>query len=270
MVNGLGQQMIGWEPDWIEEFVKRDFFVITFDNRDIGLSTKFEEWGLPDVMKAGAAAMQGKPVDAPYLMQDMAADAVGLLDALNIEKAHICGASMGGMIVQEIAINHPSRVLSLTSIMSTTGAPGLPQAKQEAMRVLMTPAPEDREASIEFGVEAGKILYGSGFPFDEDKARERAAMAYDRKFYPQGMGRQLLAIMASGDRTEKLAAVKVPTLVIHGNDDPLIIVDCGIATSKAIPGSELLLIDGVGHSSPPETWPQVVDAIVANTEKASN
>jgi pimeloyl-ACP methyl ester carboxylesterase len=269
LVMGLGAQMIRWDELLIDELVKRGFYVIIFDNRDIGLSTKFEEAGVPDLMKAVAANMKGEKFDTPYLLKDMADDAVGLLDALGIEKAHICGASMGGMIVQEIAINHPSRVLSLTSIMSTTGAPDLPPAKPEAMQLLMKPAPEGRDANIENAVEAGRILYGS-FPYDEEKARDLAGKNYDRSFYPQGMGRQMLAIMASGDRTEKLASVKVPTLVIHGKDDPLVLVECGIATSKAIPGSELLLFEKMGHSMPPETWSEGLDAIVANTEKASN
>ncbi len=269
LVMGLGAQRIRWDELLIDKIVKRGFYVITFDNRDIGLSTKFEEAGVPDIMKAATAGMKGEKVDAPYLLKDMADDAVGLLDALGIEKAHICGASMGGMIVQEIAINHPSRVLSLTSIMSTTGAPGLPPAKPQAMQILMKPAPQEREASIEASIEAGRVLYGS-FPYDEEKARKLAGINYDRSFYPQGMGRQMLAIMASGDRTEKLASVKVPTLVMHGKDDPLVLVECGIATSEAIPGSELLLIEKMGHSTPPEAWPQIVNAIVSNTEKASN
>jgi pimeloyl-ACP methyl ester carboxylesterase len=154
--------------------------------------------------------------------------------------------------------------------MSTTGDPNLPQATPEAMKILMTPVPEDRDAYIEDAIEAGRILWGSGFPYDEEKARERAGIAYDRSFYPQGVGRQLLAILASGDRTEQLASVEIPTLVIHGKDDPLVPVEGGIATSKAVPGSELLLIEGMGHSLPPETWPQIVNAIVTNTEKASN
>jgi len=273
LVMGLGAQMIRWEELFIDEIVKRGFYVIIFDNRDIGLSTKFEAAGIPDVMKATVASMKGEKIDAPYLLKDMADDAVGLLDALGIEKAHICGGSMGGMIVQSIAINHPSRVLSLTSIMSTTGAPDLPQAKPEAMKVLMelmTTTPTGRDAVIEAGMVASRILYGSGFQLDEEKARKRAGESYDRSYYPQGMTRQTIAIIASGDRTEGLASVKVPTLVIHGKDDSLVPVECGIATSKAIPGSELLLIDGMGHSSPPETWPQVVDAIVSITEKANN
>jgi len=269
LVMGLASQMIRWDERLIQEFVKRGFYVIIFDNRDIGLSTKFEDFGVPNVMKAISSSMRGKEVDAPYLVDDMAADAVGLLDFLGIKKVHICGASMGGMIVQTIATNYPSRVLSLTSIMSTTGATNLPQAKPEAMKILMTPAPVERQANIENSVETWRVLWGSGFPYPEDMIRERAGREFDRSFYPQGTNRQLVAILASGDRTEKLASIKVPTLVIHGKDDPLVPYEGGIATSKAIPGSELLLIEGMGHTLPPEAWPQVVDAIVANAEKAS-
>jgi len=268
LVMGLGAQMIRWDVDLIEKMVESGFYVIIFDNRDVGLSTKFEDAGIPDLTKAIGAAMKREKIEAPYLLKDMADDAIGLLDFLGIEKAHICGASMGGMIVQEIAINHPSRVLSLTSIMSTTGDPNLPQPSPKALKILMAPAPEGREASIEYGVETGRFLYGSGFPFDEEKARVEAAKAYDRSFYPQGMARQLIAILASGDRTERLSSVQVPTLVIHGKDDPLVPHEAGIATANSIPEAELILIDGMGHSSPPETWPQTVDAIVANTEKA--
>jgi len=215
LVMGLGSQMIRWDEDLIDEFVKCGFHVIIFDNRDIGLSTKFEEAGIPNVMKAIGASMKREKVESAYLLKDMADDAVGLLDALGIEKAHICGVSMGGMIVQTIAINHPSRVLSLTSIMSTTGDPNLPQARPKAMKILMTPAPAERADYIEYAVGMWKILWGSGFPYDEEKVRKQAAKDYDRSFYPQGMSRQLVAILASGERTEQLASVKTPTLVIH-------------------------------------------------------
>ncbi|GAI79390.1 unnamed protein product, partial [marine sediment metagenome] len=171
------------------------------------------------------ARQRGKTVSPPYTVDDMADDAVGLLDALNIEKAHICGASMGGMIVQIIALRHPTRVLSLTSIMSTTGNPNLPQAKPEAMQLLLKPAPTDREAYIEESVNRRRFLYGSGFPFPEDQAREFAAILYDRSFYPQGIARQLFAILATENRAPKLGSIKVPTLVIHGGDDPLVPVE---------------------------------------------
>jgi pimeloyl-ACP methyl ester carboxylesterase len=270
MVMGLGAQMIAWLEDFCMMLVDKGFYVIRFDNRDIGLSTKFEEKGVPDVMKAVIAAQRGEPINPPYTLEDMADDAVGLLDALNIEKAHICGASMGGMIVQVITIRHPTRVLSLTSIMSTTGNPELPQPKPEAMQALLKPSPTEREAYIEESVKRRRIFYGSGFPYPEDQAREIAAISYDRSFYPDGMARQLVAILANGNRASNLGSIKVPTLVVHGGDDPLIPVEGGKETAESIPGSELIIIEGMGHSLPTETWPQIVDAIAKNAEKANN
>ncbi|MBY9013645.1 MAG: alpha/beta hydrolase, partial [Candidatus Lokiarchaeota archaeon] len=247
--------------------VDKGFYVIRFDNRDVGLSTKFEEAGVPNIMKEIMARQQGELTSPPYTVEDMADDAVGLLDTLNIKKAHICGASMGGMIVQIIALRHPTRVLSLTSIMSTTGNPNLPQAKPEAMQVLLKPAPTEREAYIEETVKRRRILYGSGFPYPEDDAREFAAITYDRSFYPQGMVRQLSAIVGTENRVSKLGSIKVPTLVIHGGDDPLVPVEGGKETAECIPGAELVIIEGMGHSLPPETWPQIVNAIAKNAKK---
>ncbi|MHA1992799.1 MAG: alpha/beta hydrolase [Candidatus Hodarchaeales archaeon] len=268
LVMGLGAQMIAWDVKFIQHLVDRGFYVIRFDNRDVGLSTKCEEAGAPNLMQAFATAQSGGTVESPYSLEDMADDAVGLLDVLNIEKAHICGASMGGMIVQVIALRHPTRVISLCSIMSTTGNPDLPPAKPEILQLLTTPVPPEREAYIENGIKAGKILYGSGFPYDEARGRELAGKAFDRCFYPPGFGRQLLAIMANGNRKPKLASVTVPTLVIHGGDDQLVPVEGGKDTHEAIPGSELIIIDGMGHSLPPETWTQITDAIKANAAKA--
>ena len=268
LVMGLGAQMLRWHEDLCKMFVDKGFYVIRFDNRDVGLSTKFEESGVPDIMKEFMARMRGKPISPPYTVEDMADDAVGLLDALNIEKAHICGASMGGMIVQIIALRHPDRVLSLTSIMSTTGNPNLPQARPEAMQTLLTPAPTERDAYIEESVKRWRILYGSGFPYPEEEFREQAATLYDRSFYPQGVSRQLFAILGAENRVPKLCAIKVPTLVIHGGDDPLVPVEGGKETAASIPGAELLIIEGMGHSLPRETWPQVVGAIAKNTNKA--
>jgi len=270
LVMGLGAQMIAWLEGFCMMLVDKGFYVIRFDNRDIGLSTKFEEAGVPDIMKEAMAAQRGETILPPYTVEDMADDAVGLLDALNIEKAHICGASMGGMIVQIIAFRHPTRVLSLTSIMSTTGNPKLPQAKPEALQVLLKPAPTEREAYIEELVKRRRILYGSGFPYHEDQAHEFAANSYDRSFYPQGMARQLFAILATENRVPKLGSIIVPTLVIHGGDDPLVPVEGGKETAEYISGSELVIIEGMGHSLPPETWPQIVDAIAKNAEKAMN
>jgi len=267
MIMGLGAQMIRWPEELCEMFVKKGFYVIRFDNRDIGLSTKFDDAGIQDIMKAMMKAQRGKTFDAPYTLNDMADDAAGLLDFLNIEKAHICGASMGGMIAQTFALRHPSRVKSLVSIMSSTGDPGLPQPGPEAMKVLLTPAPTDREANIEHSIKVLRFLYGSGFPFDENYAREFAGRNYDRSFYPDGLNRQLTAILASGSRKEALKATNIPTLVIHGGDDPLVPLEGGKDTAESIPNAELLIIDGMGHSLPPETWEQVTDAIARNARK---
>lgn len=266
LVMGLGTQMIAWVPEFCELLVKKGFYVIRFDNRDVGLSTKFGDLGVPNVMKVINKARNGEKIVPPYTVEDMADDAVGLLDALNVEKANICGASMGSMIAQVIAYRHPSRVLSLVSIMGSTGNPELPEPKPEAMKLLMVPMPSNREKYIKESIKRGKLLYGS-FPYDEEIRRRFAEQAYDRCYYPEGSTRQLVAILANGDRREKLKDIKVPTLVIHGKDDPLVPVQGGIDTSKNISGAKLLLIEKMGHSFPPEVWEQVVDAI---TENASN
>jgi len=268
LIVGLGSQMIHWDEDFIKVLIERGFYVIIFDNRDIGLSTKFEELGEPELMNAIMAVQQGKPVEAPYTLDDMADDAVGLLDTLGIEKSHICGASMGGMIAQTIAYRHPSRVLSLTSIMSTTGNPDLPEMAPEVQQVFFAPVPPERDAIIENSIKIGKFTYGSGFIFDEVKFRDLAGRVFDRCYYPAGIGRHLLAIWAQGSRKEKLSAIKVPTLVIHGREDLLFPVEGGIDTAEAILGSELIIIEGMGHSLPPEVWGKISDAIARNTAKA--
>ncbi len=199
----------------------------------------------------------------------MADDAVGLLDALGIQKAHICGMSMGGMIAQTIAIRHPSRVLSLTSIYSNTGNPELPQPKPEVMGLLITPPPIEREANIEHMLNVFKTIAGPGFPVDEKWTRKILAEGYDRCFYPQGEARQLVAILTQDNRVPALASVKVPTLVVHGTKDPLVPVEGGKDTAKAIPGAQLMLIEGMGHDLPHGgAWPRIIEAIVAHTQKA--
>ena len=264
LVMGLGAQMTLWDEAFCTSLAGAGFHVIRFDNRDVGLSTKFEAAGQPDMAKA----MSGDGSAAPYSLWDMADDAVGLLDHLGIEKAHIVGASMGGMIVQAMAIRHPGRVLSLTSIMSTTGNPAVGQPKPEAMAALMTPPPTSREGAIESGVATWKTIGGT-FPLDEAALRERVARDYDRSFYPAGVARQMAAIMTNGDRTESLKGVRVPTLVIHGEVDPLVTPSGGQATAEAIPGAELLVIPQMGHDMPPEVTPRIVQAIVANARKAT-
>jgi pimeloyl-ACP methyl ester carboxylesterase len=264
LVMGLGSQLIHWPAEFCEQLAARGFFVIRFDNRDVGHSTKMEDAPVPDLMAVAARDLS----DATYTLDDMADDAFGLLDHLEIDAAHVAGASMGGMIAQTMAIRHPDRVLSVCSIMSTTGDPNVGQARPEAIAVLMTPAPPDRDGYIEFHVKAFKTIGSPGFDLDEDFLRWRAGATYDRSMYPDGFKRQLAAIIASGDRTKALADVTVPTVVIHGADDPLITVSGGEATARAIPGAELVVIPGMGHDLPPGVWQQVIDTITANAERA--
>jgi pimeloyl-ACP methyl ester carboxylesterase len=269
LIMGLGAQMVLWEEEFCEQLAECGHRVIRYDNRDVGLSSKLDEAGVPKVLAGMAARGRGEAFEAPYTLKDMAEDAAGLLDGLRIESAHVAGASMGGMIAQTLAVQHPARVRTLTSIMSTTGDPSLPPPTPEAMSVLLTPAPSDREANIERALEAASIIGGTGFPIDEQRVRRRAARLYDRCFHPQGLARQLAAIVASGSRKEALASLAVPTLVIHGDADPLVPVACGIATHEAIAASELLLIEGMGHELPPAAWPRIVDAIRKHTSRVS-
>jgi pimeloyl-ACP methyl ester carboxylesterase len=269
LIMGLGAQMTAWPEAFCRQLADRGFFVIRFDNRDVGLSTKFEAAGTPNLMALMQSMAQGGKIDAPYTLWDMADDAAGLLDSLGVEAAHIVGASMGGMIAQAFAIKYPRRSLSLTSIMSTTGEPDLPQASQEAMGILMAPRPADRAAAIEAAVAARKVLSGGGFPVDEEEARRVAAETYDRSNYPEGMARQLVAIVASGGRRELLREVRVPTVVIHGDADPLVPHACGIDTHQAVEGAEMVTIPGMGHELPEGAWPAIIDAIERVSRKAS-
>jgi len=261
LVMGLGAQLVEWPVELCDLLAERGYRVIRFDNRDVGLSTKFAD-ATVDVAATFSAAMNGEPVDAPYLLTDMAYDAFGLLDALELNAAHVVGASMGGMIAQTMAITRPERVRSLTSIMSTTGDPSVGKAtSSDALNVLLQPPPTDREGYIEYATKVRQILSGPGFPFDHEDARRRGATSFDRSFYPIGVGRQLVAILASGDRTPALRHVRVPTLVIHGDADPLVGITGGQATASAVPDAELLVIEGMGHTLPAEVLPRVADAI---------
>jgi pimeloyl-ACP methyl ester carboxylesterase len=269
LVMGLGAQLLSWDTEFCQALVDRGFMVIRYDNRDVGLSTKIEggNGGGGDFMSAFTAALQGESIEPPYLLTDMADDAAGLLDHLDIDAAHVVGASMGGMIAQAVAIEHPHRVLTLTSIMSTTGDQDVGQPLPDAMQRLLGAPPTSRDEAIESGVETSRII-GSPELFDEDRAREKAAESYDRCFYPAGMARQLLAIVASGSRSEQLANVDVPTLVIHGSADPLVTPSGGERTAEVVPGAELLMIEGMGHDLPPVHWTQVVAAITALAARA--
>jgi Predicted hydrolases or acyltransferases (alpha/beta hydrolase superfamily) len=261
LIMGLGAQMIVWDDRFCAQLADRGFRVIRFDNRDIGLSTNFDSAGLPNLGRLMKAQAKGEAMEVPYTLIDMANDSVGLLDALKIESAHVVGVSMGGMIAQTIAIHHPNRINTLTSIMSTTGEPGIAPANPEVQKVLYTPAPTDRAGFIENYVNTRKIIGGPGFPINETHERELALQIFERGVNPAGVARQLAAVMASGSRKEALQSIKVPTLVIHGEDDPLIPVAGGIAIAKAIPGAKLMIIKGMGHGLPEPVWPQIIEAI---------
>jgi pimeloyl-ACP methyl ester carboxylesterase len=254
LVMGLGVQMVGWHEDFCRALAE-SHYVIRFDNRDTGESQWLE--GKVDL----AACAAGDTSSAVYTLEDMGDDAVGLLDALGIGPAHVVGASLGGMVAQTIAITHPERVLSLTSIMSTTGAPGISRPTDAATAVLLSPAPRTRDEAMERAVEGRKVLGSPGYPRDEQEIRTRAGMAWDRGVNPEGFARQLGAVWASGDRTEALKALDVPTLVVHGEDDPLIPPDAGRATAAAIPDAELWTIPGMAHDLPRALWPDLIGRI---------
>jgi len=268
LIIGLSLQLIDWDEKLCHQLAQQGHYVIRFDNRDTGLSSKIEEAGVPDVMKTIEAMMKGETINPPYTIEDMAADSVGLLDALGIEKAHICGMSMGGMIAQTIALNYPKRALSLTSIFSDTGDPEDPKPKPEVMGFFLTPPPEEREAYIEFAIKLSNTLSGPGFTYDPEWLRKHMGRAYDRSFYPQGVPRQLVAILTQKNRKPALGSLPIPTLVIHGSDDPLVSVECGKNTAAAIPGAKLMIIEGMGHELPDGgAWPQIIDAIIDHTHK---
>ena len=264
LVMGLGAQMISWEEDFCEQLAARGFHVIRYDNRDIGFSTRMERAGEPDVMAAFAGNAQ-----PAYTLDDMADDAVGLLDALGIGAAHVVGASMGGFIAQLMAINHPDRVLSLTSIMSGPGGRDAVAPWPEGAEVLTRVPPETREGRIEHAVWIRSVLVGRGNPFDEAAEIRKSVRAVDRSYYPVGTARQLVAVLAARGRLERLAKVKVPTLVVHGIDDPLVPVENARLVAAAVSGARLLEFEGMGHNMPERFWPVILDAIVETTRKAS-
>jgi len=269
LIAGLGSQLLAWSDEICENLANSGFFVIRFDNRDIGLSTKFEDAGLPNFMEINTAYTRGELPKVPYNLEDMADDAIGVLDALNIDKAHICGASMGGMIAQVIAYKHPLRVRSLTIIMSTTGNPALPQAKPEIMAQFFAPVPSEREAYIEEMVKRDSLIHGT-FAYDETQGRDYRTKEYDRSYYPEGIARQLAAMAVPGNIEPKISAIQAPTLVIHGREDPFNPVEAGRDIATAIPGAELLILDGMGHSFPREVIPRIINALVMNSNKNGN
>jgi pimeloyl-ACP methyl ester carboxylesterase len=264
MIMGLGAQLKTWDDGFCQALADRGFYVIRYDNRDAGLSTKMEEAGPADI----AAAFAGH-ADPAYTLDDLADDAVGVLDALGIRAAHIVGASMGGFIAQLVAINHPDRVLSLTSIMSGPGGEdAVPPTPEAAVVLTQAPGPT-RDERIAFAVLARRVLVGEGNPFDVEEETRRAELLYDRSYYPTGFGRQLVAILAATSRAPRLAGVRVPTLVVHGIDDPLVPLENGRRVAAAVPGARLMELEGTGHNLPEQHWPAVVDAIAETARQAS-
>ncbi len=264
LVMGLGTQMLGWPDGFCTALAACSLHVIRFDNRDIGLSSHLADAPAPDVR----AVMLGNASSAPYRLSDMAADVVGLLDALQLDSAHLAGASMGGMIAQTLAIEHPRRVRSLTSIMSSTGDPSVGQATQPALAALLSPPAATREEAIERTVSILRVTGSPGFELDEAELRWRTGLAFDRAHDPVGVGRQLAAIAASGDRTRALRSVSVPTLIVHGADDPLVDVSGGRAAARAIPGAQLVVYAGMGHNLPRELWTEIARRIGELVERA--
>ncbi|WP_025115684.1 alpha/beta fold hydrolase [Lysinibacillus fusiformis] len=264
LISGLGTQMIRWTDSFCRILAARGFRVIRFDNRDVGCSTHFSHYPTLDFNALATALMSGQRPDIPYTLDDMSKDAIGLLDALSIDRAHFVGRSMGGMIAQIVASEYPERVLSLTSIMSSTGNPALPQTSPEVMVMMTKPAPnpfEDEAGFLEHKLSFAKCIAGTGYPFDEDAQRALILEEVQRDYDPGSVGRQIAAMAVAGDRRPRLATIKVPVLVIHGVDDPLIDLACGEDTASAIPGAELMLVEGMGHDLPHQLYKVIADGI---------
>jgi pimeloyl-ACP methyl ester carboxylesterase len=266
LIIGFSQQLTFWPEAFCRQLAGRGFFVVRFDNRDSGLSTQLDGKPRPVLMRIAA----GNLSSLAYSIEDMAADTAGLLDALGFASAHVVGLSMGGMIAQSLAIRHPARVRSIASIMSTTGDRSVGYATPEVMALVSRPAPAKRAAYVDHGAALWRALSGPGFPFDEAEVRARVARDYDRAFRPDGTARQAGAIVGQLDRTADLGRVRVPAVVIHGQDDPLIHVSGGEATARAIPGARLVIVPGMGHDLPERAWPAIIDAIVENARRAAS
>ena len=269
LIMGLGAQMVLWDDDFCERLAARGSRVIRFDNRDIGQSGKLHGGKRLTPLELLKLRFLRIPVAAPYRLLDMAKDTVGLMDVLGITSAHLVGASMGGMIAQEVALSFPQQVRSLTSIMSTTGNPKVPPPTREAAAMLMAPPPTTKAEYIERFARTWKVLRVGSFPEDEARDRARAERCFARGLNPAGVGRQLRAILASGSRKGRLHAVKAPTLVIHGTVDPLVRPEGGKDTAASIPGARLLMIEGMGHALPIPMWPQIIDAIARHAHGAA-
>ncbi|UGS36429.1 Aclacinomycin methylesterase RdmC [Capillimicrobium parvum] len=264
LIMGLAMQMLGWPQELCTDLARRGHHVIRYDNRDIGLSTHLDHLPAGDA----AAVMRGDRSSVAYTIGDLALDAVRLMDALGLGRAHLVGASLGGAIAQTVALSHPHRVRSLTSIMASTGDRRVGTSTPRAMAAVLAPPARTREAAIARAVHIARVVGSTGFPFDEEAARDRAACAYDRGYDPAGVSRQLVALLTAPDRTARLRTLAVPSLVIHGDRDPLVSPDGGRATAAAIPGAELLLVEGMGHDLPRAVWPRLAERIAALVARA--
>jgi pimeloyl-ACP methyl ester carboxylesterase len=273
LIAGLGTQMIRWTVPFCENLVARGYRVIRFDNRDAGCSSHFTDYPAPDFGALATALAAGQRPSVPYTLHDMASDAIGLLDALGIERAHLVGRSMGGMIAQVAASKYPKRIWSLTSIMSSTGNPRLPSASQEVMAMLTARAPnplEDEAGFLEHSLAFARRIASPGYPFDEQAHRALILEETRRAYDPAGFGRQIAAIAATGDLRPLLARITVPSLIVHGADDALIPAACGKDTASSIRGSEFMLIDGMGHDLPSSLYQTLADGIDRVARRAMN
>lgn len=272
LISGLGTQMIRWSACFCQLLAEKGYYVVRFDNRDTGLSTHLDGAPMDDLATIAAAAARGEAPAVPYTLADMAKDAVGLLDALQIARAHVAGRSMGGTIAQLVASEYPDRVASLASLMSSSGNPLLPQARPDAMAAMTSPTPhpvEDREGYLDHRVAFSRLIAGRGYPFDASAQRAQALAELERAYRPGGLVRQISAIAATGDLRKRLGKIRAPTLVIHGTDDPLVSPQAGKDVADHIQGARLLLVEGMGHDLPAALFPLVVDAISQNASRAT-
>jgi pimeloyl-ACP methyl ester carboxylesterase len=267
MVQGFAGQLVMWDDDLCRAFVDRGFQVIRYDHRDIGLSTYFDEHGVPNVFDSLFRAYTRRSVRAPYTLYDMADDGIGVLDHLGIERAHVFGCSMGGMIVQCMAIRHPERLRSVTSVMSTTGARWASIPHPKALRAMLKRPPRDAHGAAKQLVDFFRVVRGPRFAFDSDRLMELGLRVHERAFHPQGAARHLAAIAATGDRTPGLKKVDLPFLVVHGTHDPLVPVLGGVATHRAVKGSRLKLIQGMGHELPTGAWRMITGAVTRHARR---
>ena len=268
LIMGLGSQLVMWPAGFVDGLVSAGYYVIRFDNRDVGLSQKMEDADPPNIMGAWARRLIGLRVEAPYTLSDMAADAAGLIEAVGVKSAHVFGVSLGGMVAQTMAIEHPERVRSMTSMMSTPGSSRFVGHPRAVVGIMRRPVSKTPEEAADNSVAFFNVLRGPGYEVDEKILRPAAAKAFQRCYYPPGFRRQMLAVIASGDRTPALRQVQCPALIIHGSHDPLVPVAAGRATAKAIPGARLHIIEGLGHHMPSGIWTDVIEQVQMITKTA--